>query len=440
MRIWMMISWIHKFCVIFFYTFLLINNNVYASYDYDKKMNVLIDDFKLIGLHNIENTSLFQTIVNSFRKDLEISGVFELVDDDEEHVSAAKKIRRNNIDILLTGFIEFIPENNQISLVLRVFDITMEELVVKKVVHTNYTQCKHLGHVMADEIYKNFVGGENVFNSNLVFLERKNVDEKIYKRLTLMDPNGENKKYLSSFVKNINNPSVSSNHQYLAYVKFTKEGNSKIVVKNLASKQEYLVGGGVYNASSPPRFSPDNKAIVYSLSQGSYTNIYTYNWVHGTNKILTNKIKGINTSPSYSPNGRQVIFSSDNSGETGLYKINIGNQKIFKITKRGTYTNPVWSPTGEYIAFTKIIKNKFYLGVIRPDGTGERLIAKDFVLESPSWSSNGRYIVFSRQNKQEGSETMRSKLYFIDVLNLHEVNIENEFDASSPFWTTARKM
>lgn len=435
MRILMMNSWIHRFLT--FFCVVMLCRSVYAlDANDEQKFNILLTDFSLLGRHTKENTAFFQTILTSMRKDLEISGLFDFVDDNE-NVSTAQKVRNHNIDIVLTGFVEFTPEENQISLVLRAFDTVMEKLVIKKVIHSNYKQYKRLGHVIADEVYKYFVGGVDLFNSHLLFLERKNVKNKLYKRLALMDINGENKKYLSPFLKNINNPAVSANNKYLSYVKIASDGNAKIVVKNLTNKLEYLVGGGSYNASSPARFSPDGNEITYSLSQGPYTNIYTYNWLLGINKRLTGKIKGINTSPSYNPSGQQIAFSSDTSGEAALYRIHLETGKISKITKGGVYTNPVWSPTGEYIVFTKMIKEQFYLGVIRVDGTGERLIAKDFVLESPSWSNNGRYVVFSRQTKEEGSEIMKSQLYMIDVLSLNEVKIED--DASSPYWAATRK-
>lgn len=435
MRILMMISWIRR-TILLCCCFLVINDINAVDVNVDQKLNILITDFNLLGLRKTDNVDLYESTLLSLRKDLEISGLFNFIDDNED-VGTAKKIRRNNVDILMTGFLEFTPESNDVSLVLRVFDIAMEKLAIKKVVHVHNNQCKRLGHVIADEIYTHFAGGEKFLNSNLIFFERQNIDNKTYKRLTLMDPNGENKKYLSPVMQNIHHPGLSNNYQYLSYVKFTGHGDAKVIVKNLLNKKEHIVGGGVYNASSPPRFSPDNNSIIYSLSQGPYTNVYEYNWKDNTNIKLT-KMKGINTSPSYSPNGKSIIFSSDSLGGTHLFKMNMNTKKTTKITKKGFYTNPVWSPTGEYIVFTKMIKDKFYLGVIRPDGTDERLIAKDFILESPSWSSNGRYIVFSRQQYDDQEKIMRSKLHIIDVLNLNETEIGDNIDASSPHWSKAR--
>ena len=70
--------------------------------------------------------------------------------------------------------------------------------------------------------------------------------------------------------------------------------------------------------SFAPRFAPDGQKIVYSLTQGGNTDLYTMDIATGASTRLTTA-PSIETAPSFSPDGSRIVFESDRSGNQQLY-------------------------------------------------------------------------------------------------------------------------
>ena len=66
-----------------------------------------------------------------------------------------------------------------------------------------------------------------------------------------------------------------------------------------------------------PRFSPDGKKIILSITDNGNTDIYTLNLENNLKKRLTKNV-AIDTAPSYSPDGKFIVFESDR-GEINKY-------------------------------------------------------------------------------------------------------------------------
>jgi len=153
---------------------------------------------------------------------------------------------------------------------------------------------------------------------------------------------------------------------------------------------------------------------------------------------LKNKIKTIDTSPSYSPDGKYIAFNSDRSGLQQIYVMRSDGSNVKRITfGKGLYGTPVWSPRGDLIAFTKVHKGRFYIGVMRTDGSGERLLTENFYQEAPSWSPNGRVLIFYRETKTDSEgKGFSAKLWSIDLTGYNERLVETETDGSDPSWSS----
>ena len=65
--------------------------------------------------------------------------------------------------------------------------------------------------------------------------------------------------------------------------------------------------------SFAPRFSPDNKKIIFSLTKRGSSNIFVQKLSNNETIQITNN-RHINTSPSFSPDNKWIVFSSDRSG------------------------------------------------------------------------------------------------------------------------------
>mgnify|MGYP001279997654 CR=1 FL=1 len=183
-----------------------------------------------------------------------------------------------------------------------------------------------------------------------------------------------------------------------------------------------------------PRFSPDGKQVIMSLSRNGVTDIYTMNLQTRVANRLTNA-PSIDTSPTFAPDGRQIVFNSDRGGSQQLYVMDADGQNVRRISfGKGRYATPVWSPRGDLIAFTKIQGGRFHIGVMKPDGSGERLLTSGFLVEAPTWAPNGRVLIYFKQIKR-GQGAGATRLYSIDLTGYNERELLTPTDASDPAWS-----
>ena len=176
--------------------------------------------------------------------------------------------------------------------------------------------------------------------------------------------------------------------------------------------------------------------MVYSLTQGGNTDLFTMDISSGQTRQLTNA-PSIETAPSFSPDGSQIVFESDRSGAQQLYIMPAGGGEARRISfGQGRYGTPVWSPRGDLIAFTKQSNGRFHIGVMRLDGSEERLLTASFLDEGPTWAPNGRVIMFARET--QGAQG-RSSLYSIDITGRNLRPVRTPDGGSDPSWSPLQK-
>jgi TolB protein len=184
--------------------------------------------------------------------------------------------------------------------------------------------------------------------------------------------------------------------------------------------------------SFAPRFAPNGQTVVYSLTQGGNTDIYSMDITSGQSTRLT-QAPSIETAPSFSPDGSKIVFESDRSGNQQLYVVPVSGGEPTRISfGQGRYGTPVWSPRGDLIAFTKQSKGRFHIGVMRTDGSEERLLTASFLDEGPTWAPNGRVIMFTRET--QGAQGSAS-LYSVDISGRNLRKVPTEAGGSDPSWS-----
>ena len=180
-----------------------------------------------------------------------------------------------------------------------------------------------------------------------------------------------------------------------------------------------------------PRFSPDGRKIVMSLSDGAASSLYTMDLRSARDPRLTDS-GAIDTSPSYSPDGSQIVFESDRGGSQQIYVMSAAGGPAKRISfGEGRYSTPVWSPRGDQIAFTRQKDGNFGIGVMKPDGAGERMLTDGFHNEGPTFSPNGLFVMFFRDpGGQSGA-----KIFMADIFGRHpEFAVPTPNYASDPAW------
>ena len=289
---------------------------------------------------------------------------------------------------------------------------------------------RRMAHKVADQVYSRITGETGYFDSRVVFVSESGPKDQRAKRLAVMDYDGANVQFLTGSNALVLAPRFSEDGQRVLYTSY-ETGMPRVHVLEVGTVQSRILEGQSGVMSFAPRFAPGGRTVVYSLTQGSNTDIWAMDIASGGTRQLTTA-PSIETAPSYSPNGSQIVFESDRSGTQQLYVMPAGGGEAKRISfGQGRYSTPVWSPRGDMIAFTKQNAGRFHIGVMRTDGSEERLLTASFLDEGPTWAPNGRVIMFARETQgAQGS----SSLYTVDISGRNLKRVRTPEGASDPSW------
>ncbi|AHA28239.1 Tol-Pal system beta propeller repeat protein TolB [Candidatus Liberibacter americanus] len=334
--------------------------------------------------------------------------------------------------VLVTGRV--IKEgSNRLRVEFRLWDVKNRKQVLGKKLFSLPEDWRTVAHTISDHINQIITGYKGSFNTRILFVSENIVSGETKRRLSVMDRDGFNIRYLKSYSNSIFTPHFSPNQQKIAYVSHDSEGLPKIYLMDTRTERQPKIVGNSRGMVFSPSFSPDGSHIIMGVQKDESIDIYTLDYYSNIVKRLTNTLF-VNISPSYSPNSSRIVFSSDREGNQQLYVMNSdgSDQHRISLDKESSYFDCVWSPREDLIAFTKFSNGKFSIGVMNSNGSKERIIITDNNIQSPSWSPNGRSLIFVRKNVNE----LGSKLYSIDLNGRNESMINTPEYASDPHWVS----
>jgi TolB protein len=376
-----------------------------------------------------------QNIAKVVRADLESSGLFKSLDpksflDKVTDINVAPKYsnwRVISAQGLVTGMASTQPDG-RLWVGFRLWDVYGESHMVDKQYTTKPENWRTIAHMISDEIYERITGEKGYFNTRVVFISESGPALNRKKRLTVMDQDGANPKFLTNGGYMVLTPRYNPTEQKIAYMSYIGGKPAVYLLDIDSGRQEKL--GDFPNMTFSPRFSPDGNKVAMSLEKGGNSDIYMMDLRNRSVARLTFD-PGIDTAPSFSPDGSQIAFESDRGGTQQIYIMNADGSNQHRVTfGNGHYGTPVWSPRGDLLAFTKQGSGVFGIGVMRPDGSGERLITNGWEDEGPTWAPNGRVLMFTRT--VEGGRG--SQIWSVDITGHNERRVISG-DASDPAWS-----
>ena len=336
-----------------------------------------------------------------------------------------------NAQGLIHGRTEVVPDG-RLKVEFRLWDVFAEQQMIGLAYFTVSDNWRRVAHIISDAIYKRLTGESGYFDTRIVYIAESGPADRRVKRLSIMDQDGANHRYLTDGSALVLTPRFSPTLQEITYLSYY--GNvPRVYIFNIdTGRQEVL--GDFPGMTFAPRFSDDDTKIIMSMAKDGNSEIFTMDLRTRVVKQLTFN-SAIDTSPSFAPDGKRITFNSDRGGAQQIYVMDADGRNVKRISfGKGRYATPVWSPRGDLIAFTKMLGGRFFIGVMRPDGSGERLLAEDFLVESPTWSPNGRVLMFFRQSRR-GEDVSGPRLYSIDLTGHNERVIVTPSDASDPAWS-----
>ena len=353
--------------------------------------------------------------------------------------------RTINAQALVTGRV-LVEDDGRIRVEFRLWDVFAEQQMAGLAFTSTPETWRRVAHLIADQVYERLTGEKGYFDTRIVYVSETGPAEKRIKRLAIMDQDGFNHRFLTDGSYVALTPRFSPTAQEITYLALINN-RWRVYIYNIDTGQQEVLGdvdGDSARRTSlniAPRFSPDGRKVIMSMSKSGNHDIYTMD-------LQTRKLEqltfgaAINTSPSFSPDGTRITFNSDKSGYQQLYVMNAdgsNSQRIsgFNPMKRGsTYATPVWSPRGDFIAFTRMSNGVFSIGVMHPDGSKERdLTDGTFFVEGPTWAPNGRVLMYQAQERTTALGGGEFQLWTVDLVGNHHQPVDTPFMGSDPAWS-----
>jgi len=330
-----------------------------------KPMPIALSQFTAIGDTTPQYVDQITSVIMA---DLVGSGLFREIPR-SAHVSANTNFnnpvkfsdwRVINVDALITGSVNI--QGDKLTLQFRLFDVFAQKPLGEGLqFQASIGNWRRMAHKISDAVYSRLTGEAAYFDSRVVYISEQGPKNARKKRLTIMDYDGANSRFLTDDNDIVLAPRFSPNNEEIVYTSY-ETGVPKVYLMNVDTLNKRVLDDQP-GMTFAPRFSPDGRNVVMSLTDRGNTDIYSV-VLESRRKTRLTSGPSIDTAPSFSPDGKQIVFESDRGGRQQIYIMSSSGGDATRISfGKGSYGTPVWSPRGDMIAFTKISQGRFHIGV-----------------------------------------------------------------------------
>jgi TolB protein len=338
------------------------------------------------------------SIPSMVRKDLDLSGFFEVLDP-KGYIEAPGKCGGPEATtfsdwtvIGTEGLIkgQVTVDGRSIQAQLYLIDVQKQSVVLAKEYEGETSQAKMIAHRFANEVMKYYTGVAGVFGSQIAFSSRVGR----FKELFVMDMDGSNIRQLTNERGLALSSAWSPSGKKLVYTSYRNRVPDLFVV-DVDSRETRQITRSVELEVGAHFISEDQ--IVFSRTEGNESDIVVVNVDGSGMRKLTPPNRAIDVSPIPSPDGSQIVFCSNRGGGPQIYVMGIDGSNARRVSFGASNycTSPAWSPTGDKIAYVCRADGSFNTFVADPDGSNAVQLTSSGSNEDPEFSPDGRYLTLA---------------------------------------------
>lgn len=268
------------------------------------------------------------------------------------------------------------------------------------------SSARRLAHTFSNDVLLNLTGKSGPFLSKLVVASDREGGK--WREIFYMDWDAARVEKLSALKTVAMSPAISPDGTKVAYTAAVQKRrggmrNHDMFLLDLNTGKAKLISfrQGMNSGAS---FTPDGRFIFLTVSKGVAPDIYKMNL---DGELVLQMTKGpngaMNVEPSVSPDGTKIAFSSDRSGKTMIFTMDMNGGSVTRLTHAGQFNaSPAWSPDGKKIAFAGFEENHFDIFVMNSDGTEMVRLTKankpngrPANNEDPTFSPDGRFVMYT---------------------------------------------
>lgn len=380
-----------------------------ASVDKDK---FVIDDAEMESLGG-DQKSLSNELIDILRNDFVFyKHKFNNVDySDKGQASYSKpnltKWKESGITYFVSSHIS--SSSGGIEAKLKAWSVLTGKEIFTQTFKIQRNNIRHMGHQIADGIYRAVSGKPSIFNSKIVFVSDRGTHGKgTVKELYIMDFDGNRVEKLTHFNSVVLSPSIAPDNSKIMFsvIASHKEvsRNKVRTIKNIDLKMYDLKTKSFSTISDKPGinsgaiFSATGDLIYLTLSFKGNADIYEMQIGSGKMQNVTSHYAD-DVDPSITQDGSLMTFLSNRAGRAHIYTMDPSHpdKGVKRISFVGQFNSaPRFSPDGKDIVFSSWVDSGFDLYRIASDGNNLVRLTKDFGSnEEASYSLDGEFIVFT---------------------------------------------
>ncbi|MDD8021436.1 MAG: hypothetical protein PHU81_09750 [Acidobacteriota bacterium] len=194
----------------------------------------------------------------------------------------------------------------------------------------------------------------------------------------------------------------------------SEEENSLLCILDIASKSLKIIS---ILDDFCPTWSPDSSQIAFTSDRSGRSLIYKIN-IDRTNliQLTTSESWG----PAWSPDGGRIAYDT----EDGIWIMNNDGTGVTQVTFVPSDCQVTWSPDSQRIAFASKRNGKLNIWVMNADGSNPvQLTQKGGAV--PAWSPDGKWIAFNRGRQ----------IWLVSPDGQKEVHLRTDFPVGVPSWS-----